>query len=609
VFDARDTCAKQAVSALDKLQKALPFLAAANAAATIGANSFSPTGEARYRGLAILVPLEGERMAFPDDDDDAQASADALDEQNQETAEATEEAEAAREEMDEAKREGYQADCGANPNYCMFERAQRLAGLAGAQNPQFSSVDLWRFDYAFDRAKAYYQRRLATEAPGDSTLDEQVRSVARRMFYAYAVEEMAQGYAHTDADGVLTAYFPLLARSNAEVRETHLYTDRVFPVDSEGRIHGVASCPGWEGDLVGYGSIADLEADSYEACSQCSLSIGTIGRVASASTSIENGFEYHYRIVAAAAERYEQASQRYQEETDEAKELAEGALDTFEEALAALDAPRVAPRPPGRNGCIALAIDSSAQGIPRLSSGALAGSGGVLQPRMALSAAALAEDATEDSGGLIGSFLEKAKEDADWDSALGRSLGAFDQVFDLWGGALLFYNEGVGSLTRGVGDVLRSIPLVNATPLASWCEGALREAIEAVGLEEVELETPKPLLVNSIHVLRSSGSSAAAALVRVKEALSSLPGAGRSSLATDPLGSLLVEVRRRSAAQLEGEFTLFTISFGDAPGLPRIPVKVALPPAVVDTGKGLLDELLSLMPSRIGGGGGHVVWE
>ncbi|MDR0350234.1 MAG: hypothetical protein LBH64_01630, partial [Coriobacteriales bacterium] len=608
LFDARDTCARQATHALDRLQRALPFLAVANAAAAIEANSPSPSSGAHYHGLAILVPLTGEETVFPDDDEARDAAA-SLDEQNAETSEAAKEAEEAREEMDEAKREAYLADCGASPNYCMHERAERLAGLSGVQNPQFSSVELWRFDYAFERAKSYYQRRLAIEAPANQSLKERVRSLARRMFYSYAVEEMDKGYANTDADGVLDAYFPLLARNNAEVRETHLYTDRVFPVDSKGTLHAFSSCPGFVKEVAGMGSLADLEAGSYTACAQCELSLSTIGRVASASTSIDNGFEYHYRIVAAAAERYETASKRYQETTEAARESADDAFDSFEEALAALDSPRLSPHPPGRSGCVALAIDASTREAAPQIAGGLSGGAAVLQPRIALSAAALADDAADENGNLISSVLEKAAADADWDGVFGRTLGLFDGVFDLWGSALSFYNGGVSSLVGGVGGLLRSIPLVNATPLASWAEDALGEAIEAVGLQEIDIDTPKPLLVNSMHVLRRSNSVGAAGLVHAKEALSALPAGRGRSLATDPIGSLLEDLRAQGITRLEGEFTLFTISFGDAPGMPQIPITVKLPSALARTGRGLLDSLLSLMPTAIGGEGGYEVWE
>jgi hypothetical protein len=612
VFKARDNCARQASAALNNLQKALPFLAVVNATSTISANSFSPAGEARYSGLAILVPLEGADMGFPDDAE-AEAASATLGEQNEQTSEATEEADAARRKMEQAKREAYEADCGAEPNYCMYERAERLAGLNGTQNPYFSSVDLWRFDYAFARAKAYYQRRLAIEAPANASLEEQVRSRVRKLFYSYAVEEMGRGYARTDADGVLSAYFPLLARNSDEVRRTRLYTDRVFPVDSTGHIHGVQSCPGIEDGTVGYGSLSELERGVYEPCASCGLSVATVGRVAGASSSIDNGFEYHYRIVAAAAERYEAASREYKESMREAKESAGEALDTFAEALDMLDTPRLSPRPPGRNGCIAIAIDASVHEAPHSLANPLVGWDAVLQPRIALSAAALAEEpavpSSFDSNNIIGSLLDKAKEDTGGGGVLGTSLGAFDRVFDLWGEALLFYGQGVDSLTKGVGDFLRSIPLVGSTPLASWAEDALTEAIEAVGLQGVDMSTPKPVIVNSIHVLRQSGSGAAAGLASAKEAYSALPGSGSGSLATSTIDGLLVELRERSVRSLEGEITILTLSFGDLPGLPQIPIKVSLPPAVVERGRGLLDSLFSSLPSSVGGGGSDDIWE
>jgi hypothetical protein len=608
VFKARDNCARQASNALNSLQKALPFLAVVNAAAAISANSFSPEGEARYQGLAILMPLEGKDMAFPSDDG-AQGATGTLTEQNENTSEATNAAEDARKEMDRAKLEAYLADCGSSPNYCQYERANRLAGLTGSQNPYFSSVDLWRFDYAFTRAKAYYQRRLAIEAPANASLDEQIRSNVRKLFFTYAVEEMGRGYAHTDSDGALSAYFPLLARNNSEIRTTRLYTDRVFPIDSAGHMHGASSCPDIADGIVGYGSIQQLENGVYQSCARCNLSINTIGRVASASSSIDNGFEYHYRIIAKAAERYANASEDCRTYTREAKDQASDALDTFAEALSALDTPRLTPYPPGRNGCIAIAIDASAHEIPGMLLNPLIRGDAALQPRVALSAAALVEDTADNKSNILASFLEKAKEDANWDSTLKRSLGAFDGIFDLWGTALLFYNQGVDSLIGGVGGFLRSVPLVNQTPLASWAEGALREAIGAVGLEGADLAVPKPVLVNSVHVLRSSGSTAALGLASAKEAYASLPGSGSGTLETYVINGLLTEAQERTAQYLEREITIFTISFGDLPGLPQIPIKIALPPTVVEKGRGLLDDAFASISSSVGGGDGDDVWE
>ncbi|MDR2197756.1 MAG: hypothetical protein LBO07_07350 [Coriobacteriales bacterium] len=579
VFKARDDCARQASKALNGLQKALPFLAAVNAVATIEANGFSREGASDYHGLAILVPWEGEELSFPDDAA-VEAKAQEVGEQNEETAELSDEAEDARQRMEQAKLEAYLADCGSNPNYCMYERAGHLAHLSGAQNPFFSSVETWQFDYALARAQAYYRQRAATEGPANTSLEEQVRSHIRSQYYHYAIEEMQRGYSHTSADGIYQGFFPLLARNTAEIRQTRLYTDAVYPVDANGVLHGVTSCSVYqEAGAAGWGSISQLESGLYTSCELCGLSASSIGRVASASTSIENGFEYHYRIVAAAAERYETASRDFADATGAAQESAEDAFDSFEEAFAALETPRIHPKPPGRNGCIAIAFDLSARLMPDAFGSSFVSGDAALPPRMAISAAALALDEASEGNTVLAAFLDRAKENSEG-SAWGSGLGIFDGILGIWGDTLLAYSEGVEGLCRGVGDVLRAIPLVNATPLASWAEETLRSAIRGVGLEGVALGAPKPVIVNSIHVIRAGDNQALAALGTVKEAYGSLPGTGAGDFTTDVLDGVLAEVQRPGTGVLEREVRLFTISLGDWPGAPSIPVTIRLPEQV-----------------------------
>ncbi|MDR3315195.1 MAG: hypothetical protein LBS98_01715 [Coriobacteriales bacterium] len=608
VFKLRDDCAQQSKESLTHLQKALPFLSVANAAVTIGANSFSREGESCYTGFALLVPLEGDEVEYPDDEEVKQET-DALEDQNRKTAELTDEAQEAKEQMQEAKLAGYKADCGDAPNYCQYERAGRLAGLSGMSNPYFSSVESWVFDNAYDRACAYYARRFAIESPANSTLVEQIRSHVRKQFYAYAKEEMAKGYARTSADGTLDAYFPLLAHNNVEIRQTRLYTDSVYPVDSEGHIHGVTGCPNYQAaGAAGYGSIKELEAGNYSSCDLCDLSINTIGRVASPSTSIDNGFEYHYRIVAAAAERYEKASKEYRDLTGQAKESAEESFDSFEEALEALKVPRFDPRPPGRNGCIALAFDISSHAVPWSLQSSFVGGDVQLPPRVALSAAALTRDAPSEGNNILASFLDRVKEEMGGSSVWASALGIFDGVFEIWGDVLLVYSEGADSLARGVGDFLRSIPLVNATPLASWAEEALQSSIEAAGLQGVDLAAPKPVLVNSIHVIRAGDSEALQLLGNAKEAYSSIPGDGTGGV-EGVVDGIIVEVEQGGAVFLESEITIYTIRFSDIPGSPGIPIKVKLPSSVVEWGKNLLTQGLNQLRGLLGGGSPVRAWE
>jgi hypothetical protein len=608
VFEARDKVAEQSKQMLVMLQKALPFLAAANAASVISSNSFSPTGDAHYQGVAILVPLIGDEVQYPDDDI-AQGSGQELAEQNQNTSEATDAAAEAAQRMEQAKLEAYMADCGAAPSHCMYERAGSLAGLSGGQNPRFASVDLWQFSYALDRARAYYQRRLANEAPADSSLEELIRSAVRREFYSYAVGEMRGGYARVSSDGVLDAYFPLLARNAAEIRRTRLYTSRIFPIASDGVVHGAAACPEFSGAGAGNASMADIESGSWQSCSNCNLSIGTISRVAGATSSIATGFEYHYRIVADAANRYSVASREHSDMMGNARESADEAFDSFSEALESLKAPRFDPRPPGRNGCIVVAFDAASHDVPVAFSSNFVSSTASLSPRVAISAAALAKDQASEGNSVLASFLDRAQAQAG-SGGVSSVLGVFDGILTVWGDALLVYSRGADSMAQGVGDFLRSIPLVGSTPLASWAQSAIQETIEAFGLQGVDLSSPKPVIVNSIHVINASDSQALAILGNAKQAYSSIPGSGSGSLSNAVVDGLLVEVRQQGSAMLESEITIYTISFGDFPGAPSIPIRVKLPPAAVERGESLLDAGLEQLRSLFGGGGGNgAFWE
>lgn len=68
-----------------------------------------------------------------------------------ELAEAASRAEEAARAVEEARARGFARDCGDNPSYCMYERAGRLAGLSGADNPLFASVDSWSFSVPLER--------------------------------------------------------------------------------------------------------------------------------------------------------------------------------------------------------------------------------------------------------------------------------------------------------------------------------------------------------------------------------------------------------------------------------------------------------------------------
>lgn len=258
---ARDRFAEKAADGLDRLQRLLPFLAAANAASVASANNGASSS---YVALALLVPASGKKIAV-DGAAELEDVAEAVGDEADEVRQAADEAERAAERANEAKRRAFEHDCGLDPSYCMYERASALAGMSGSENPLFRSVDAWSFSVALKRAQAYYPRRLAVEAPADGSVEEQARSALRKRFYAFAADEVGRGYVHEGADS-FDAWFPRLPKNTEEMRSTALYTEAAYPctVDEEGRAtaHAWAGCPAaaGSGSLV---SIAQTEAEPF----------------------------------------------------------------------------------------------------------------------------------------------------------------------------------------------------------------------------------------------------------------------------------------------------------------------------------------------------------
>jgi len=607
VFKARDKCAKQAAKGLNALQAALPFLIALKAAAAIEANSNISASVAQYRGLALPLPLQGDETEFPDVDDATNADQ-ALSDRNENTADLADAAKDYWDQMESSKLIAYEADCVSNPR-CMYERASTLARLSGGQNPHFSSVDAWLFDYAFNRAVAYYPARLALEAPASSSLADLCRSYYRERFYTYATEEIRRGWCTTAPDGTLSAYFPLMPRNTSEMKLTRLYTERVYPTSADEVIHGVTACPAYQsGGPSGMGSAQDLDNGTYSICSTCDFRASSIGQVASATTNINTGFEYFYHIVANEAARYQAASENYKRATEGAKDSAGTAFDIFKEVMEVLKTPRLKPKPPGHNGVIAIVIDWQTHSIPAGFTNSTVGGSAQLQPRLAIAAVALAEEEAAFGANILASFLDKAKAEAQPSSLSLGFLGVFGGILDLWGSALLVYSLGGDAISDALVFFLDSIPLVSATPLSQWAKRALAETIEALGLQGADLDTPRPLLVNSIHVLRASDSVPATAIRTVKEGYFMIGGSGSGSIGQALVDGMTSTFAGNASQFIESEFVIYEITFGDIPGLPRIPITLRLPNSVVERGQAVINDIANSASSSLGGGGNNAYW-
>ncbi|MEC4184666.1 molybdenum cofactor biosynthesis enzyme [Adlercreutzia sp. R21] len=592
VLQARDNFAESAAATLDRLQQALPFLAAANAAAVAQANGEGRAGA--MAAMAVLLPGQGEPIAVGASSAETEL-AEAVESEQDELAEAAAKAEGAAQAADEAKERGFRRDCGDQPSYCMYERAAHLASLAGADNPLYASADTWTFSVALNRARAYYAQRLLRERPESDSVEEKARSALRRNFYRYAVRELREACAvPPDASGAVT--FPVLPRNIDQMRGTSLYTDPAYPVDAEGDVpvmHAWEGCPGL-GLTDSYASVQTLEAGGFAECPSCHFTPSSLGNVAAASTSIENGFEYHYAAVAQAAQDYRRAVQEAEPLNRLVKEKAQGLLDKMAAALEEVGSFRIQARPPGSDGCIALVVATGAPADDPFES-AFVQSSRALGTRAAIGAATLVADETEGAS-VIGDVLDGLNADGS------AAVGAARMVLDCWSGLLQAYATGQEALVGAVEEALGTLPLAGAAGLGPWAADALRTTLGAAGLQPAETAPLKPVLAGSADVAAADGGSWSVRYLTLRE-----DALAATLTTTEPFAALADRIEREAFDQLAGMEVQIAVI--ELPGGLSVPLTLTLPPPIEEAARGLVERACDAVRSASGWFGGERPWE
>lgn len=567
---ARDSFYDSAQKSLETLQKALPFIATAKAQQVMAANS-SEGGSSLY-GIAVLAPWEGtsgEALSF----DKANQAQTLAEENQQELVDQAAKAEEAAQKANEWKEHAYQHDSGSQSSYCMYERAAHLAGMSGSSNPYFSSVDTWNFQAALSRAQTYYKIRLENEQPKGSSVDEQSNSALRKRFYAYAVKTVDEGYVH-ETENSFAASFPLLPKNTDEMRLTSLYTDVVYPKTQNEQglftLHAWNGCPGCINQAsVGTGSIRDMDRNpAYATCPYCKFAPSSMGKVAAASSNIENGFEYHYNEVARAAAEYQKARDELDPVSQKIKDLAGDLFNALFEGISEACSKRIEILPPGHWGAIALVVDtaSPASHFPSLF---VASDGtGELGVRAALSSSTLVRESSDEGKTVLTSFLDGLNSQS-------ASVGAAKTVLDIWSGMLGVYVQGHDALQSLIEKVLNGIPLGSASGLGTWASDEFEKRIEDLGFAPPDLQAKKAVLVNSGHVLEADNSTFSARLLSAKNAAIQYGDGGLNAAASaaESLASGVVE-------GLSADFEIATIVLIE--GKVEIPITIALPSFVTD---------------------------
>lgn len=527
ILDARRSFARSAGEGIERLEATLPLLVVANSASCVAANSDEGLS---YVGCALPFPVESQSdfSALETDVDDSR-----LEELSEEMREASEEAENAKARADAARDEGWMADCGSEP-YNLRERAGHLAGLSTAENPDYPSPSGWTFGAALTRARAYYAARLARETVQGSTAEELTDAACRKAFYAYALGEVRAGSYEERANGSVSIDLPNLPKNADETRDTELYTQVTWPcTDEEGirTLHAAASCPGAEGAVAGTASLAMLDNGSVGLCDACEMDVGELGRVASASTSINNGFEHHWRIIVAASEEYEVAKNEQAAAEGQAKELAREGSDAFSWVLEQLGVARPTLCPPGAWGAVSVVARGEGTVVPTKLTQAFLSSD-ELPAGAAVSAAVLAPDDSTAQNNVLARFFDTLSVR---ESALG---GALDGVLELWGSLLVGYGSAYGSVADAGSGFLDGLDGVLGGSAGSWLKGKLKDVMHATGFEPVDMRLRKPVLTNTQDVFDQSGLEQ---LSSVRSMVARLPESGSMTDFAQAMGVWLAD--------------------------------------------------------------------
>ncbi len=528
ILQARDKFAETATKGLNTAQKALPAICAVRAFEVINANA-SASG-IPYAGAAITSPIMGAEVSLADDSE-VEEAAEEIESKHGDIQEKSVQAQDAQNRENDAKHRAWMADCG-NAGMSMFERAGHLSDISAANNPHYSSADAWNFSIPLERAEAYYAARYYAEAGSGASgsPDTIAESVARKQFYAYARDEVSQGYVETTDTGAQIPHLVQLARNTEQIRSTSLYTDAIYPISSSNgtrTIHAYAGCPGYSsGSPSGYGSVSEVDSGSVHICEHCRFSATTLGRVPSASTSIDNGFEYYYLAVVEASKDYAQAVEDGEDAKRHLKESRESIGNSLHEALKALAAKRYDPQPPGRYGCICVVIAPNTQ----LKDTPFIDGSASIPARVAISGATLAADPADDEGNIISDIAQGLVPSENLGS------GLLKLVFGAWGSMLKAYTDGTEGIKQGLDKLLGAIPIVGNT-LSEQATQYFKNALSDAGLEPADLKSYKPVIVNTSRIIERDGGKAAQIIGHMKQA-----AAMYSAVSIGDIGALIEDI-------------------------------------------------------------------
>lgn len=516
ILRSRQEFAQSASEGLQTLESFLPAAVAASGCAVVQANQ---EGSLNYWGVALPFP----ETSLSSYDTASDLDTKELEEKSSEVAKKAEEAEVSKKEMNDSLERAWRADCVDDP-YCMRSRAESLAHLTPDKNPNYVIPDNWTFGVALMRSRAYYQARAALEQSASTSVEEQANSAMRKNFYLFATQAMMEGYNIENLDGTVSISLPDLPHNTEETQASKLFSDTLWPRSIEGGsavLHAYSACPGLH-NPNGAASLKEALEGGYGTCPICKFDLAAMGKTASASTNINNGYEHYWRIVVEESKKYQDAKKAYEEATKALKSLAEKGADAFDRAIQALGVKRPRICPPGAWGVIGACVRGEAD-LPQKLASAFSRTE-PLPTGVAIAGATLAVDASTGENNVLARFFdalhtEEAVADDDFAGALGS---AFDGICGLWGSLLMGYQAGFEKISEAGSSFFDGLKAVGATALGGWLSQKLSSIVSALGLEPADLRLRKPVLCNTQDILEKDGLDTS----YVREVVQRLPSSG-----------------------------------------------------------------------------------
>lgn len=585
-LQARDKFHDAVVDGLNQLQKLLPFLAAANAMGVAQANNEGAL-QADYYAVAALLPSKG--VDFKKIEDDALANLDAsVNESIDDVRSDSKAAEEAAERANEAKQSAFEHDCGNAPGACMYERAESLAGLGGSENPMYSSVDAWSFQVALNRARSYYAARASAEEPTGSSVEAQADSVLRQRFYQYAIAEFEDAYVE-DSEDSFSMSLPHLFRNTSEMKETELYTECAYPVTEDGDVrsmHAWSGCPGASGALYS-GSISELDGGEFTTCSYCKFVVSSMGKVASATTSVPNGFEYHYELMRKVAEEYQEARSELDPLKRSVRSTVEPMLDTIGNIFKGAAAQRLEVDPPGKLGVISIVVNTAKRPADTGFESSFVAGGKTLGTTAAVAGATLLADESSDGSSVITRIIEGLELG---DGGVGGVAGI---IASCWSGLLKVYEDGQDALFGAISSGLDSFSTNTESGLGDWAADSLRDVVSSVGLAPADTKSRMPVLLNTAYPASADSGSFSSSFMQMKSYASS---------ASAPTTTALSTLSNKVSGELHERVSSAWLTVADLElpiGGGNYTIQMILPQSVQEAGSSFIDTCIANIGAAI----------